>query len=325
MRTLAVLGFCLAVVTGSIAGSSAAAWAEPVTIRVGRGGAAEEQLWLMVAKPEIAPNQGKAYKLNLVSFPATDKRFLAFEAGELDLATGSANSVILVSSAGAQMTAIASISQESQKGFVTQYMVKKESSIKSIGDLKGKTIGVNGLNSSIHLWAILALQKAGLSAKDVTFVPMPFSAQGEALRAGKIDVGAFPQPFAKMQQDKGEARTLFTSKEAVPFDEELILLVAKPDFLKKNGDAVKAFLSDLVAATKYYEDNPKVARQALIDAKFVRLPASVYFDMKDYYRAPSARVDLDALNKMQELQMKAGWQEKAANIDQLVDLSYLPK
>lgn len=321
MSKLAILGFGLAIAVGSIA----TAWAEPITIRVGRGGAAEEQLWLMAAKPDITPNQGKAYKLNLVSFPATDKRFVAFEAGELDIATGSANSVILVASAGVQMTVIASISQESEKGFATQYMVKKDSLIKNISDLKGKTIGVNGFNSSIHLWATLALQKGGLDATDVTFVPMPFPAQGEALRAGKIDVGAFPQPFAKMEQDKGEARTLFTSKMGVPFDEELILLVAKPEFLKKNGDAVKAFLSDLVAATKYYEGNPKEARQALIDAKFVRLPSKVYFDMKDYYRTPSARVDIDALKKMQDLQMKAGWQEKAANIDKLVDLSYLPK
>ena len=306
-------------------GALGRAYAEPVTIRVGRGGAAEEQLWLMAAKPEITPNQGKAYKLDLINFPATDKRLLAFEAGELDIATGSANSVILVASTGALMNAIASLSQESKRGFVTQYMVNKDSPIKSITDLKGKTVGINGFNSSIHLWAMLALQKAGLAPNEATFVPMPFPAQAEGLRAGKINLGAFPQPFAKMEQDKGETRTLFTSKDGVPFDEELMLLIAKPEFLKKNGDAVKAFLSDLVGATKYYEQNPTEARQALIDAKFVRLPPSVYFEMTDYFRAPSARIDVDAMKKMQDLQVKAGWQEKAADIDKLVDLSYLPQ
>ena len=54
-----------------------AAWlgtaaAEPVKIRVGRGSAAEEQLWLMAAKPELARSQGAAYKLELTNFPATD-------------------------------------------------------------------------------------------------------------------------------------------------------------------------------------------------------------------------------------------------------------
>jgi ABC-type nitrate/sulfonate/bicarbonate transport system substrate-binding protein len=302
-----------------------AAVAEPVKIRVGRGSAAEEQLWLMAAKPQVAANEGKAYVLDMSSFPATDKRFLAFEAGELDIATGSANSVILFASTGAQVNAIASISQESRKGFFTQYMVKKDSPIRSVKELKGKTIGINGFNSSIHLWAILALQQAGLDpAKDVTFVPVPFPAQGEALRAGKIDVGAFPQPFAKLEQDQGASRVLFTSKDGAPFDEELMLLVARPQFLKDNAAAVRAFLADLVAATRYYAEHSKEARQALIDAKFVRLAPEVYFGMTDYYRTPSARIDVDALHKMQELQIKVGWQEKAADIGKLVDPSYLP-
>ncbi|MFL6797529.1 MAG: ABC transporter substrate-binding protein [Xanthobacteraceae bacterium] len=305
--------------------SSASALAEPVKIRVGRGAAAEEQLWLMAAKPEIAPNQGRVYTLDLTNFPATDKRFLAFEAGELDIATGSANSVIQFASSGAHVNAIASISQESRKGFFTRYMVKKDSPMATVQDVKGKTIGINGFNSSIQLWAILALQHAGLDpAKDVTFVPVPFPAQGEALRAGKIDVGAFPQPFAKLQEDQGGSRVLFTSKDGVPFDEELMLLIARPEFLAPNGAVVRAFLSDLVAATKYYAEHAKEARQALIDAKFVRLAPEVYFGMTDYYRTPSARIDREALRKMQDLQMKIGWQEKAADIDKLVDLSYLP-
>jgi ABC-type nitrate/sulfonate/bicarbonate transport system substrate-binding protein len=321
MTMIARLSLSLLAVTGWIG----AAAADPVKIRIGRGSAAEEQLWLIAAKPQVAPNQGKAYTLDLTNFPATDKRFLAFEAGELDIATGSANSVILFASTGAQVSAIASISQESRKGFFTQYMVKKESPIKTVKELKGKIIGVNGFNSSIHLWAILALQQAGLDpAKDVTFVPVPFPAQGEALRAGKIDVGAFPQPFAKLEQDQGATRVLFTSKDGVPFDEELMLLVGRPQFLASHRDAVRAFLSDLVAATKYYAEHPKEARQALIDAKFVRLSPEVYFGMTDYYRTPSGKIDVDALHKMQDLQIKVGWQEKAADIGKLVDLTYLP-
>jgi ABC-type nitrate/sulfonate/bicarbonate transport system substrate-binding protein len=171
----------------------------------------------------------------------------------------------------------------------------------------------------------LALQQAGLDpGKDVTFVPVPFPAQGEALRAGKIEVGAFPQPFAKLEEDHGGSRVLFTSKDGVPFDEELMLLIARPQFLKEHGEAARAFLADLVAATKYYKEHTKEARQALIDAKFVRLPSEVYLGMSDYYRTPSARIDVDALRKMQDLQIKVGWQNKAADIGKLVDLSYLP-
>ncbi len=105
----------------------------------------------------------------------------------------------------------------------------------------------------------------------------------------------------------------------------MMLLVAKPAFIEKNAAAFRAFLSDLVMATKYYEQNPKAARKALLDAKFVRLPETVYFEMLDYYRDPNAQIDSEALRKMQDLQIKVGWQDKAANIDALVDLKYLPK
>ena len=36
--------------------------APPVEIRVGHGFAAEENLWLMAARPDLTPNQGKAYR-----------------------------------------------------------------------------------------------------------------------------------------------------------------------------------------------------------------------------------------------------------------------
>ncbi|MBX9727833.1 MAG: hypothetical protein K2X31_02890, partial [Sphingopyxis sp.] len=101
-------------------------------------------------------------------------------------------------------------------------------------------------------------------------------------------------------------------------------LVAKPEFLAKNAVAVRAFLADLVAATKFYISNPKEARQALITANFVRLPPATYFDMVDYYRTPDARVNVDSLQQMQDLQIKVGWQRKPVDLKRLVDMSYLP-
>ena len=78
----------LGVLTG--AALSAGSALAQVNIRVGHGSAAEETLWLMKADPKVTPGQGKAYKLEYTLFRGTDKRFQAFEAGELDIATGSA-------------------------------------------------------------------------------------------------------------------------------------------------------------------------------------------------------------------------------------------
>src|SRR5262249_58416294 len=58
-----------------------AALAQPTILRLGYGAAAEEPLWLVVAKPDLAKNYGKAYTLDAIRFTGSDQRRQAFEAG----------------------------------------------------------------------------------------------------------------------------------------------------------------------------------------------------------------------------------------------------
>jgi ABC-type nitrate/sulfonate/bicarbonate transport system substrate-binding protein len=317
-------GFVATGVIGGI-GAGPAAAAEPVTLRLGYGGAAEEQVWLLIAKPELGKNSGKLYKLDATRFQSSDKRAQAFEAGAIDLTEGSATGVIFAAAEGVTSKIIASITKESKRGFSTAFYVPDDSPIKSVPDMKGKIVGINGFSTAGHLWLKAALEKHSLSDKDVTITPVPFPAMQEALRAGKIDVGEFPQPFAALLEKQAKVRKIFDAKYGIPFDEELIVIAGKDEFLKKNADAIRGFLEDVQAATQFYLNKPKEARQILIDAKMVRVVPDVYLDMHDYYRDPSIRPDSEALAKMQEFQIKAGFQKKAADIGALVDTSYLPK
>ncbi len=307
------------------AGAAPACAAEPVTIRLGYGPAAEEQVWLLIAKPELGKNQGKLYRLDATRFTGSDKRAQAFEAGAIDLSEGSASGVIFAAAEGVQQKIIASITRESSRAFSTSFYVPDDSPVKTVRDMKGKTVGINGFSTAGHLWLKAALEKDGLSDTDVTIAPIPFPAMQEALRAGKIDVGEFPQPFAALLEKQQKVRKIFDAKYGVPFDEELIVIAGKDEFLKANAAAVRAFLEDVKAATKFYLENPKEARQILIDAKMVRVSADVYLTMDDYYRDPTLRPDVEALVKMQEFQIKAGFQHKGADVRALVDTSYLPQ
>src|SRR5882724_12071729 len=317
-------GLAAACLLGVIVASSSVAQAQPVTLRVGYGTAAEEPLWLLLAKPDLARNQGKAYALDGSRFTGSDKRAQAFEAGAIDLASSSANGVIFGAAEGVMARMIASISRESTRGFSTTFFVKEHSPIKSIADLKGKTVGIIGFFTSGHLWLRAALEKHGLAETDVKITPVPFPAMQESLDAGKVDLGQFPQPFAALVEKQLKVRKIFDAKYGVPFDEELTVLVGKDEFLKKNAAAVRALLADLKASMQFYLDKPREARQLLIDARMVRVSADVYMTMKDYYRDPTLRVDADALERMQEFQVKAGFQRKPADVRSLVDLGYLP-
>jgi ABC-type nitrate/sulfonate/bicarbonate transport system substrate-binding protein len=298
---------------------------QPVTFRLGYGGAAEEPMWLILAKPELAKSYGKVYTLDPIKFVSSDKRAQAFEAGAIDLSAGGANGVIFAAAEGVTAKVIASISRESERGFSTTFYVKESSPIRSVGDLKGKTVGINGFSTSGHLWLKAALDKHGLTDSDVKITPVPFSAMQESLEAGRVDIGMFPQPFAALAEKQMKLRKIFDAKYGVPFDEELTVIVGKDELLKRNAAAVRALLADLKASMQFYLEKPREARQLLIDARMVRVSADVYMTMKDYYRDPTLRVDADALERMQQFQMKAGFQKKHADMRSLVDLSYLPQ
>jgi hypothetical protein len=54
------------------------------------------------------------------------------------------------------------------------------------------------------------------------------------------------------------------------------------------------------------------------------VPADVFLGMDDYYRDPTMRVDAETLARMQDYQVKAGFQKKSTDVRLLVDTSYLP-
>ena len=58
----------IAVTASALIAGMAIATAQPVEIRMGVGPASEEQAWLMKARPDLTPNQGKAYTYTMSMF-----------------------------------------------------------------------------------------------------------------------------------------------------------------------------------------------------------------------------------------------------------------
>jgi ABC-type nitrate/sulfonate/bicarbonate transport system substrate-binding protein len=301
----------------------------PPLIRLGRGFAAEEQLWLMSVRKDLTPNQGKRYELKQILFQANPERFQAFIAGEIDGGTAPGLAIIFANEQGVDMKLVASVCLEASdpKYFTTTYMVKADGPVRSVKDLKGGTIGVVGIKTATDLWARAGILNAGLVPDvDVKVVPMAFPAIGEAVRSGKVTAGTFVQPFYSAEMAKGGLRKLFTATEAVGYDHELLDIFFSEKFLKANPDAVRAFLADYVAVTKYYLANTEQAKTDLHKAGFVRTPLPIYLKVSDWKRDPNARVDVESLKKLSTfMREKLKWLEKPVNVDSMVDLGYLPR
>jgi ABC-type nitrate/sulfonate/bicarbonate transport system substrate-binding protein len=318
MRILAALLFAVAF---------EALAAEPPLIRLGRGFAAEEQVWLMSARPDLTPNQGKRYQLKQILFQANPERFQAFLAGELDGGTAPGLAIIFARAQGVDMKIVASVCMEAAGHFSTTYMVKDDGPIKSAKDLKGGTVGVVGIKTATDLWARAGLLNAGvIPDKDAKIFPMAFPGMGDAVRTNKIQAGTFVEPFYSAELAKGGLRKIFTAVEAVGYDHELLDLFFGEKFLKSNPDAVRAFLDDYVAVTKYYLANTDQAKRDLHKAGFVRTPVDIYVKNADWKRDPGARIDVASLEKLSTFMLeKLQWLEKPVNVKDMVDQSYLPR
>jgi ABC-type phosphate/phosphonate transport system substrate-binding protein len=95
--------------------------------------------------------------------------------------------------------------------------VKEDSPIKTIADLRGKTVGISIINGGTQGPFNLLLKKAGLDPeKDIKLVEVTFPLAEDALRQGRVDAVNMNQPFAARAEGKGGTRKLFSLSERCP-------------------------------------------------------------------------------------------------------------
>jgi len=313
---------------GSLIGpviATASATAQPANIRLGTGGAAAENLWLMDTPGGLTPGRGTAYNFDFAYFRNASDRIKGYEAGQLDCLTGTPAAIIFAASKDIDFRVLASVSKESRKGAVVEYRVREDSPIRAIADLKDKVMGNTGFKSATELQMRLVLIGANLNPdRDVRMTVVGFAQMADALAANKVDLGTFAEPFAAAIKTKGGTRLLFTSKDVLPFDEDLINFFCSSKFVAQHGDSLRAFLADFVATTKFYVANLRTARQHLIDARKTLIEPAVFLDMPDQYRDPECRSDIESWNKVQDAMIRVGFQQVRIDPAKFVDNSYLP-
>jgi ABC-type nitrate/sulfonate/bicarbonate transport system substrate-binding protein len=301
---------------------------EPVTIRFGHGAAAEEQVWLVAANPDITEHQGTWYELEPSQFRGNEERFVAYQAGELDAVTASAPTLVSAVASGIDVKAVVSVSREAEEGeFRTTFSALEDSGIESPEDLEGKRIGIVDIGSATEYWARTAVSAAGLDAdSDVEYVVLPFPAQEEALRGGQIDVAVLVEPFYTMAQQRGGLVDVFDSITGPGFDQELIVFAFDNGFREENPEVVCAWIEDFQAATTWYNENADEAKQILVDEGFVQTPIEVYLEAGDWFRDDNGSIDVDLLDQLIESMIEFGIFEESQRVpaEELVATEFTP-
>jgi len=198
-------------------------------------------------------------------------------------------------------------------------VVKPE--IKSVAELKGKSLGVPGLQGAQQLSAKLILKQGGLDPEhDVTYRVVETGARMPAILAGSLD---------SSMMDYGEA---FRAKKAglkllVNAAEQHGLLAgglaANTRKLKEQPDQVRRVLRAMVQALRYIQENPEGTQQVMMNwLKIERDIAADIYDLAKNNYTRNGLLEDSAMNPL-VTQMLAEANIKGVSPSQLVDFSLL--
>jgi ABC-type nitrate/sulfonate/bicarbonate transport system substrate-binding protein len=244
-------GLSSAVVIASSVLVSTAAHAQDA-IRVGWTIPAEEAKYWIMRRPDRFPNLGKTYKIEFTQFQGTAPMVQAMVAGALDCSTQAPLSLANGALQGSlQAYIVAQHVGERPGSFSVYWAVREDSPIRTVADIKGKTVGTNVFGSGILGPMFLLLKKHGLDPQnDIKLVETGFPGSEDAIRTGRVDVGVLNQPFAARAESKGGLRKLFSLADQQP-NIVHIMEVCRKEFVDKNPDLVKNYVRDLTAGMKY--------------------------------------------------------------------------
>ncbi|OCA90754.1 aliphatic sulfonate ABC transporter substrate-binding protein [Bacillus sp. FJAT-27225] len=189
----------------------------------------------------------KGVKVEWKEFQAGPALVEALNAGNIDFGRTGDSPPIFAQAADAPFVYIAA-GKPKFKG--SKILVQENSTIKTIEDLKGKTVGF-AKGSSSHYLLIKALEKAGLQYSDIT---PAFLAPGDgrvAFEKGNIDAWVVWDPFTSSAEVNSKARTL-TDGEGLTTDRDFFL--ASTEFAK-HKDIVNEIIDEIKISNDWANAN----------------------------------------------------------------------
>jgi NitT/TauT family transport system substrate-binding protein len=122
----------------------------------------------------------------------------------------------------------------------------------TVEDLKGKRIGVEGLNTYSHIFVLQTLAKAGLYEKDVQFANIAAQDMVNALNSRQIDAGHTYGP-AKIAGIRSGYDIIATAEDAPAIIADVLIFNSK--VVDTRPEAVEAVVKSINQGTEYFDKN----------------------------------------------------------------------
>ena len=288
---------------------------EPVTLRVGWITVPIALAPIMSAKADMTRHLGKSYTIEAIHFAGTTPQITALASGDLDIAELSYSSFgLAIQNAHLDdLRMIADSLQDGVNAYSGPFVVRKDGPVKTIEDLKGKTVCVNVIGAGIDIGMRSMLRRHGLEAgRDYNVIEANFTNQVQLLAEGKVDMSTTVSESVNDAELQRIARPLFDLKAAMGGPTQILARAARTGTLAKNRAAIVDFFEDEIREWHWYLDPKNRAEALKIVADFNKKPAAFYdayiwTNDKDLYHDPDDRLNLEALQRNFKTQKEAGF------------------
>src|SRR3954462_5195436 len=305
------IGATLFGATISVAAAASSFAADTVTLRVGDQKGGNRSLLEISGYAKDLP-----YKIEWSEFPAAAPILEALNAGALDVGYTGDLSFLTVYAAGAPIKAIGGTRSEAKTQAI---LVRQDSPIKSVADLRGKRLaGTRGGWGQFSIDA--TLEKARYKIEDATFAPLgPVDAK-IALVAGSIDAWTVWEPYVSYATLKDNARVVAHGEGLTP---TITFIVASDNAIASERAAGQDLVQRFYKARLWSLDHlPEYAKNT---AELTKLPEDVLLSAYTAQRTSPIPIDENVVKEVQEASDRStryGILPKKLDVSKAVDRSF---
>ncbi len=210
---------------------------------------------------EIEKKYNVKFEWPLFSYGAPENQAMA--AGEIQLASaGMGPAIVAATRLPAKLLAITVLEQ-------TAVLVKADSPIKSVAELKGKGIAHPGKGSQQYPLMVKALMDAGLSVDDVELYKTKGSDVVTLIINGDVAAGITWDPHVSKALQAGTVRVLIGAKDIMPIKAGHYIgngFYGRTDFIESNKELVQDVINTLVTAIDFILAEPRKSAKMWSDA-----------------------------------------------------------
>ncbi|MFB8828388.1 aliphatic sulfonate ABC transporter substrate-binding protein [Azotobacter sp. CWF10] len=181
----------------------------------------------------------------------------ALNVGNLDLSADVADTVpVFAQAAGAQLAYFA---QEAPSPAAQAILVRADSPLRGLADLKGRKVAVTKAAGS-HYLLLAALARAGLKFSDIQPAYLTPADGRAAFENGKVDAWVTWEPFLSSAQRQLPTRTLADGEKLAAYQRYYL---TSQRFAKEHPQVLEVVFAELVKAGDWLRANPQEAARIL--------------------------------------------------------------